>query len=656
MINPFLMQSYLTYFSPLNEPQENSQQKTSKIKIKEQKTPKIMKPWLQIHADLITNGLANTVLATTTMDDIGRMINEDLSQRSQNNLINSEIFKKEDHLRWIDMGLVLFELVTHQKISMCEKVVTEIKFLLNNPEIIQNSQLDIELLHFICHFAQVSSTSFDKKIPDEINELLDLLKTIGKRCQTEISAKLILYYLQYIPSPDLAILTLNSFLTCPDGSPIFKALIDSLRKKVAENQISIDSLIALFIPQCIAKCSKSKHTENLSIIVNFFGELIFYRQSQNNYSQNSEKSNQTNSNQLNQPKRNKLDLLSNPDFIATFGCHEVYAMLASKQPKEAIEKEIQYWMTEGNIKYVKTFDRALTCSFAHEISINVTKEPSIFNVGPSAPYPPHLFSEANISLLIPSIKPLLSILNEFIQISSNININGNLDVIFTQSKTIKIENIQNNKNDQKSKDDHNDQRRGLSNLQKEKVRGALFALGHFLSQKDTIQITEIVQKMIETGKVSNDLLIKGTVLDALTIGSKGKQNNLEFIEALKLEGWSMERFWNRFTIICPNSYYPELVQPIINYPEIPEPKASPNDKKEDLANFIEILKMSCNPLIQSQKRFAKKKTFEAIHKFTPEMSLYGHLMLGNYDYSSESRKFFISSLVKNGFLMGNPDV
>ena len=273
--------------------------------------------------------------------------------------------------------------------------------------------------------------------------------------------------------------------------------------------------------------------------------------------------------------------------------HFIYSLLLSKEEvleHYSIDYEIKWWMEFGNIEYLKIYDKAVQSSFEEDLSVSNTKQPEIFNYNGFTKAPPHLFGQVSQTKIgIEKLTPMI-------------------DILLKQ----------------------------LEDNSLKKRRAAFFALAHFSSVPNTIDIVEkndIASKLIASALSSSSYVLKGTLISCLSLFYQSKYLST----VLQNHKWELFRFGsNQCVIPCdPFKFFepPEAIT--IQLPDFKD--------IEGFDDIVVLLKQQANSLLNKTSRSQLTDIYKnkRILFNNPKLALYSHSLLGNFYFTPESREFIL---------------
>lgn len=271
-------------------------------------------------------------------------------------------------------------------------------------------------------------------------------------------------------------------------------------------------------------------------------------------------------------------------------CRFLFALFMSDKAgleKSWVQREIDWWMSEGNTKYVTLYDRAIRRVFGEALDIQPEFDAAIFEINKCVTVPPHLFGEMaktsdGFSKLVPYIPPLL-------------------------------EKLANPK---------------LSDVD---ARGTFLALGHFASSQfaeNYVAENKIAEKIHEFAEKSSSYTIKGTLLAVLSM-FRVTPHFMSFLEERELYVFN---FGHRRCVIPrdPSAWLGAKG-------ERPLPKFAMFPDVPEFASITADLRQLTNPLA----REARARLSELVRNKPPmssSLALYGHRVMGAYLTSLPDRQ------------------
>ena len=291
--------------------------------------------------------------------------------------------------------------------------------------------------------------------------ILSSLQKLGETCKNLKNAENVLSRISFYPDPELSVALFGKFLSSTKVEGMHRAALNELRSKQNEpgNFCTniFNGVILPHIKECFSAKDNDKNKLNRSLAL--FHEII----------------NNKEDCLLSAAKDKRIhEILSSTN-------KSIYTRLLSKvQSYEYcdISVEIDYWINEGNTKYVELFDITKTASFTNKLEETIIHYPEILAIDNHARIPPHLFS----------------------QLAKN--------AIGKEAIIKKLPQI-------------------IEKCQSEKIkerRGAIFAIAHFCSIPETSDIADsfnLVNSVIMSAKNDHhSYALLGTVIEALSMFSR----------------------------------------------------------------------------------------------------------------------------------------
>ena len=204
--------------------------------------------------------------------------------------------------------------------------------------------------------------------------ILSKLQKLGATCKNIQNAENVLCRISLYPDPELSVAVFAKFLSSTKDEGMHKAALDELRAKQNEPGNFCTNVFNGIIMPHIKELYGSTSTSKLKRCLALFNEVI-----------------KTHEDCLLAAAQDMQmhQLLSNSN-------KSIYAMVLAANEAQRfcdIEKEIDYWIEEGNKKYVEVFDVASTASFMNTVDAVIVDYPEILKTGRHAQIPAHLFSE-----------------------------------------------------------------------------------------------------------------------------------------------------------------------------------------------------------------------------------------------------------------------
>ncbi|KAH0790274.1 putative cytosolic regulator pianissimo [Histomonas meleagridis] len=282
--------------------------------------------------------------------------------------------------------------------------------------------------------------------------------------------------------------------------------------------------------------------------------------------------------------------------------HIMYSLLLSKKVAFSIypiDDEIHWWMETGNVKYLEVYDRAVECTFEGNLSVSFTHQPSIIDVNGCTKAPPHIFGQVSqTSTGIEKLTPKIPILLERIK-----------------SKSLKQQ------------------------------RAAFFALGHFASVPETIEIVkenDIAEKLFESALSSPSYVLKGTLIASLSLFAQSTYLS----SVLQKHNWELFKFGQHQCVIpCDpfHSFEPPAKLTL---------NLTPFEDIKGYNDITTLLKQMANSLLSKNARTKLTEIYRTRGKELEknDLALYAHSLMSSFNFAPESREF-ISYLFKQTPLM-----
>ncbi|OHT01773.1 hypothetical protein TRFO_31290 [Tritrichomonas foetus] len=284
-------------------------------------------------------------------------------------------------------------------------------------------------------------------------ELLDSLRRLGELCSNLKVIEQILSIIRFQPDGGWAIPVYGQFLNA-DNPKVSSLAIKELRKKLKSTSYPKVKLFSMLLIPHIKTIHRLNEFGRIYEPLGLLNEMIHSDQS-------------------------CFDLLVNDkhvlSIIAQFD-HFIYSFILSdpkSHPHTDLENEINWWMNEGNMKYLDVYDKSVEYSFTQNQDI-LLRYPSIITTQELATIPSHLFSqlprnETGLELLRNKVPELVKLCE--------------------------------------------------SNSIKEK-RAAFFALSHLASVPGTCEIiieNKITETLISEALNSKSYVMKGTLINCLSM-------------------------------------------------------------------------------------------------------------------------------------------
>jgi hypothetical protein len=245
---------------------------------------------------------------------------------------------------------------------------------------------------------------------------------------------------------------------------------------------------------------------------------------------------------------------------------------------------VNWWMEDGNRRYIKVFDLASEASLTGKIREASLSTPEIIARGKTVMTPPHIFGELSkhvqgVELIKPHIPALIQQCG---------------------SKSVRD------------------------------IRGAFFALAQFASSPLAAEIVEendIPNVMLQAALGSNSLLLRGTLISCFSLFAQ----NDYFTKFLIDNNWEVIKFGERQAVVPSDPYSfasRSEHHDKMTCDDIPVPQGY-----EDVCNtLIGII----NPLTASQCK-QTLNNYKAEMKL-PEVATFTHSIIGEYTFNDEIRK------------------
>ena len=281
--------------------------------------------------------------------------------------------------------------------------------------------------------------------------------------------------------------------------------------------------------------------------------------------------------------------------------HFIYSILLSREEALAlanVDEEIEWWMKEGNEKYIEIYDKAVECAFEQQYNPSQTPEITSSLLQP----PPHLFAQLAKA---PTGQQKLSVY---------------IPQLIEQCK----------------------------NSGKKTMKAAFYALAHFASSAPEIYVKtyDIANVLIQSAFASSSLQIRGTLVSCLSLF----QQSDYLSQTLQKNNWKVFRFGNRSCVIP--------VDPTILCDPVSETNQNIQHKPKEITSTVEskakLEEMKKNPYYSLMVQLAdpitmKQGKAELIQAYrehqsailTPNTSLLASQLIADYSFSQDSRSFIL---------------
>lgn len=402
-------------------------------------------------------------------------------------------------------------------------------------------------------------------------ELLDNLRRLGDLCSNSYIVEQIISMIKFYPDGGWAIPVYGQFINSQNRN-ISSISVRELKTKIETTQFQKDRLFSMLLIPHIKIIFNQKEYDRLNEPLGLLMELIY-----------------------------KYDVcfksvVSDPQMhtILSKCDHFIYSFILSDPESHEysnIESEIEWWLNEGNKKYLTVYDRAMDYAFLKKQSI-LKNNPSIIVVDDSLTIaPPHLFSQ------LPKNKKGFQLLSKYVP-----------DIV-----------------------------KNIPNLSINKQRAAFFALANFASipgeTEKIIEDEKVAEIMIKTALNSDSYVLKGSLITCLSLFTMTNSLSKVLID----NGFEMFYLGHQ-KIIVPTDFS------IFMKSEVPQektvislPKINESIPPEIAKGLIELL----NPI---KSKEAKDQIFALYRErasgiTTTDIALYAHQLMAHFSYSNDTRKF-----------------
>lgn len=399
--------------------------------------------------------------------------------------------------------------------------------------------------------------------------IIDDLLQMGTKCNCISNCKHLLSSMKFIPKPGWTIPVYSKFLYSRNVEISNLSIIELWEKSKENNETTLCIFQMLLVPY-IKSLYEDNEKEKLQITLNIFYKFLL-------------------------SDERVIKEIATDDIIHNLlseYSHFIYSIVFSIKESlnyQYVINEIKWWMNEGNLEYLNVYDASMKYSFCHEQKY-ISKYSSVIDNDELPLIPPHLFqflskTDEGIELIKESITSLISSIRQNISIT--------------------------------------------------KIRSIFFALSHFSSSpkaEKLVELYEIPKILIEIGLSSTSYLLKGTLIECLSLFYISDY----FSSVLQKYNWRLFQF-EQHSVIVPCDIF-SLINTISNKKTIHKNKKEiPKDKKEICDLFIQLI----NPIISKN---AKEKILNIIQD-TPQniicydVALYVHNIIGDYSYPPSLRMF-----------------
>ena len=396
------------------------------------------------------------------------------------------------------------------------------------------------------------------------------------RCTNDSDCQLIINVFMAQAQRENLVPVLLAFL---NASPqMHKTVINYMRERWRSIPGALDTIFAAVLLTEIkvsdfgdAKKSKSSVTEEevLLLDLNFFGEIL-----------------------IREPKA--IELALNDRGYGTIeacilaNCRFLFALFtpcAAVLTKEWVQREVDWWISQGCTEYVKLYDRAIRRAYGEIMPMDIATDAAIFEIHKTIITPPHLFREISrtqegFDKIKPHVQSLLDKLTPDVSI---------LD-----------------------------------------ARAIMLALGHLGSSEfadEIVASAKIPEKLFLHAQASSSYAVKGTLIAALSMFRVTPY----FINFMNKRGFYLFNFGHRKCVIPrdPLAWLGERVSPcpaFAMYPDIPE-----------FAHVTHQLRQLTNPLFDKKELQTMQQTQAELRR-NSNLALYAHNIMGSYLTSPAERR------------------
>ena len=426
-------------------------------------------------------------------------------------------------------------------------------------------------------------------------EILDSLYSVGTKCQSIEVTKIILQKISFSPVSTLTVPLFSKFLLS-NNPQIMRLSIEYLRSKQKTTPMfHVSGFLKLLVPhiknmdQQLQNQATEKDKlleENMWLSLNLMCEFM----------QNDEHC--------------LIDVAGDAQIhnILKRRSHFIYSMLLSREETLSlanVEEEIQWWMSEGNEKYLTIYDKAVECAF--EQQYNSAEMPEITS---SLLPPPHLFGQ--LSKAPTGQQKLSTYIPQLIE---------------------------------QCKSEH-----------KKVKKAAFFALAHFASSapEPFVSAFNIANLLISCAISSPSLQIRGTLISCLSLF----QHTNYLSECLQKCNWQVFSYGSRSCVIpcdplilskplkaANNAKNNEILSKRVkNNNQMSESNVKTEELKDNKSNpYYSFIIQLNDPITMKQGKAELVQAYREKQSsiLTPETSLMASSLISNYSFSQDNRSFIL---------------